>query len=220
MSGISYHEFIYLADLIGVAVFATAGALAAQGKRLDILGVVVLAIVTSLGGGTIRDITLDLHPVVWIADTTYLWTAIISAVVAFVVCRYVQYPRRTLLILDAMGLALFSVLGAEKAIAQDLPALIVVMMAVITGCAGGMIRDLLTGQIPLILQRDGELYATCALAGAVFYTAFQEYLPGQMIAIASMTLIFVLRMAAMFADLKLPEFIIAGHKLEKIDKKR
>lgn len=218
MTDLAYADFIYIADLIGVAVFATAGALAAQGKRLDILGVVVLAIVTALGGGTIRDITLDIHPVVWIADTAYLWTAIISAVVAFFVCRYIQYPRRTLLVLDAMGLALFAVLGAEKALALGLPPIIVVMMAVITGCAGGMIRDLLTGQIPLILQRDGELYATCALAGAAFFVTFQAYIPGQPVAIISMVMIFVLRMAAMFADLRLPEFIVAGHKLEKLDK--
>ena len=218
MTDLSYAQFIYIADLIGVAVFATAGALAAQGKRLDILGVVVLAIVTALGGGTIRDITLDIHPVVWIADTSYLWTAIISAVVAFVVCRYIQYPRRTLLVLDAMGLALFAVLGAEKALALDLPPLIVVMMSVITGCAGGMIRDIITGQIPLILQRDGELYATCALGGAIFYIVFKEYMPGEVVALSSMIIIFVLRMAAMFADLRLPEFIVTGHKLEKIKK--
>lgn len=218
MTDLSYAEFIYIAELVGVAVFATAGALAAQGKRLDIFGVVILAIVTSLGGGTIRDITLDIHPVVWIADTAYLWVAIISAIVAFVVCRYIQYPRRTLLVLDAMGLALFAVLGAEKALALDLPPLIVVMMAVITGSAGGMIRDILTGQIPLILQKDGELYATCALAGAVFYQVFEQYIPGQALALVSMIIIFVLRMAAMFADLRLPEFIVAGHKLEKIKK--
>lgn len=220
MTEMSYSDFIYIADLIGVAVFATAGALAAQGKRLDILGVVVLAIVTSLGGGTIRDITLDIHPVVWIADTAYLWTAIVSAVVAFVVCRYIHYPRRTLLVLDAMGLALFAVLGAEKSLALGLPPLIVVMMAVITGCAGGMIRDILTGQIPLILQRDGELYATCALAGAVFYIVFEPYMPGQPVALVSMMIIFVLRMAAMFANLRLPEFIVAGHKLEDIEKEK
>ncbi|WP_286238998.1 trimeric intracellular cation channel family protein [Neptuniibacter halophilus] len=216
MPELSYSEFIYIADLIGVAVFATAGALAAQGKRLDILGVVVLAIVTALGGGTIRDITLDIHPVVWVADTAYLWTAIVSAVVAFIVCRYMQYPRRMLLVLDAMGLALFAVLGAEKALAMELPALIVVMMAVITGCAGGMIRDVLTGQIPLLLQR--ELYATCALAGALFYVVFQPYIPGQPLAVTSMMIIFVLRMATLFADLSLPEFIVAGHKLEKLEK--
>ncbi|MGB0206292.1 MAG: trimeric intracellular cation channel family protein [Neptuniibacter sp.] len=218
MTDLSYAEFIYIAELVGVAVFATAGALAAEGKRLDILGVVVLAIVTALGGGTIRDITLDIHPVVWIADTAFLWTAIISAVVAFIVCRYIQYPRRLLLVLDGMGLALFAILGGEKALSLGLPPLIVVMMAVITGCAGGMIRDLLTGQIPLILQKDAELYATCPLVGAIFYIIFEPYMPGQILALTSMMIIFVLRMAAMFADLRLPEFIVAGHKLEKIKK--
>lgn len=216
----SYELFIYLAELVGVAVFATAGAFAAQGKRLDILGVIVLAIVTSLGGGTIRDITLDIHPVVWIADTAYLWTAIGSATVAFVVCRYIQYPRRTMLVLDAMGLALFAVLGAEKAIALELPPIIVVVMAVITGCAGGMIRDILTGQIPLILQKDGELYATCALAGSVFYILLDDYMQGQLVALISMLIIFLLRLAAMFAGLKLPEFIVVGHVDENNDKEK
>ncbi|KXJ54947.1 MAG: hypothetical protein AXW15_00700 [Neptuniibacter sp. Phe_28] len=214
----NYEHFIYIADLLGVAVFATAGALAAQGKRLDILGVVVLAIVTSIGGGTIRDITLDIHPVVWIADTTYLWVAIISAVVAFVVCRYMQYPRRLLLVLDAMGLALFTVLGAEKAMALGFSPVIAVMMGVITGCAGGMIRDILTGQIPLILQRDGELYATCSIVGAVFYVAFYDVLGEQFLALVGMTIVFVVRLATIFANLKLPEFIVAGHTLEDMDK--
>ncbi|MEM5537233.1 trimeric intracellular cation channel family protein [Neptuniibacter pectenicola] len=214
----NYEHFIYIADLLGVAVFATAGALAAQGKRLDILGVVVLAIVTSIGGGTIRDITLDIHPVVWIADTTYLWVAIISAVVAFVVCRYMQYPRRLLLVLDAMGLALFTVLGAEKAMALGFSPVIAVMMGVITGCAGGMIRDILTGQIPLILQRDGELYATCSIVGAVFYVAFYDVLGEQFLALVGMAIVFVVRLATIFANLKLPEFIVAGHTLEDMDK--
>ena len=214
----NYEHFIYIADLLGVAVFATAGALAAQGKRLDILGVVVLAIVTSIGGGTIRDITLDIHPVVWIADTTYLWVAIISAVVAFVVCRYMQYPRRLLLVLDAMGLALFTVLGAEKAMALGFSPVIAVMMGVITGCAGGMIRDILTGQIPLILQRDGELYATCSIVGAVFYIAFYDVLGEQFLALVGMAIVFVVRLATIFANLKLPEFIDAGHTLEDMDK--
>lgn len=214
----NYEHFIYIADLLGVAVFATAGALAAQGKRLDILGVVVLAIVTSIGGGTIRDITLDIHPVVWIADTTYLWVAIISAVVAFVVCRYMQYPRRLLLVLDVMGLALFTVLGAEKAMALGFSPVIAVMMGVITGCAGGMIRDILTGQIPLILQRDGELYATCSIVGAVFYIAFYDVLGEQFLALVGMAIVFVVRLATIFANLKLPEFIVAGHTLEDMDK--
>ncbi len=218
----TYLEFVYVADLAGVAVFATSGALAAQGKRLDILGVVVLGIVTALGGGTLRDITLNAHPVLWIGDTLYLWVAILSAVLAFVLSRYIQYPRRMLLILDALGLSLFAILGAQKAIALGMPDVVVVMMAVITGVAGGMIRDILTGQVPLILQRDGELYASSALVGAVVYVVFSHVMtePTRWLELSAMTIVFVFRMASIVAGLRLPEFIVAGHRLESPEEAR
>lgn len=209
-----YATLIRFAELAGICVFSITGALAAQGKRMDILGVVVLAIVTALGGGTIRDITLNAHPIGWVVDNVYLWTAIISAVIAFIACRRVPYPRRTMLVLDAAGLALFAILGAEKAQTVGASPSIVVMMACITGCAGGMIRDILTREIPMILHRDGELYATCALVGAVFYVVFFGLLDERLLAVASMLIIFACRIAAIFGKLHLPEFIVAGHKLE------
>lgn len=211
-----YQTFIYIADLLGVSVFAITGAIAAPGKRIDILGVTVLGLVTALGGGTIRDITLNLHPVVWVGDTLYLWVAIGSAVAAFISSRYIQSPRRLLLILDAMGLALFSILGLQKALMAGAPAEVAVMMAVITGVAGGMIRDILTGQIPLILQRNGELYATCALLGALVYVFVLARLeaPSPWLDISAMVIIFISRMASLVAGLQLPEFIVRGHRLE------
>lgn len=218
----SYLEFIYIADLLGVAVFAVTGAIAAPGKRIDILGVVVLGIVTSLGGGTIRDISLDLYPLVWVADTTYLWVATGSSVIAFFASRYIHSPRRTLLFLDALGLSLFSILGLQKALGAGAPVEVAVMMAVITGVAGGMIRDLLTGQIPLVLQRNGELYATCALLGALAYVFLFGRLgePSPWLDISAMTIIFVCRMASLVAGLQLPEFIVRGHRLESPAKAR
>lgn len=215
-----YPTLIYWAELMGVAVFAITGALAAQGKRMDILGVVVLAIVTALGGGTLRDITLNAYPVGWVVNNTYLWTAIVSAIVAFLACRYFLYPRRTLLVLDAAGLALFAILGAEKASALGVGPVIVVMMACITGCAGGMIRDMLTREIPLILHRDGELYATCAIVGAIFYVLFNGVLEPRLLAISAMLIIFIARLAALFGNLRLPEFVVAGHKLETPEQAR
>ncbi len=215
-----YPFLIYVAELVGVCVFSITGALAAQGKRMDILGVVVLAIVTALGGGTIRDITLNAHPIGWVVNNTYLWTAIVSAVSAFLLCRYFSYPRRTMLVLDAAGLALFAILGAEKAMSLGVGPAIVVMMACITGCAGGMIRDILTREIPLILHRDGELYATCAMVGAIFYVLLSGVLEERLLATASMLIIFLARLAAIFGNLRLPEFIVAGHKLESPDEAR
>ncbi|MCV6609800.1 MAG: trimeric intracellular cation channel family protein [Amphritea sp.] len=210
---------IYLFDMIGVAVFAITGALAAQGKKLDILGVVVLGIVTALGGGTIRDITLDVHPLIWIADTTYLWTAIVSAVAAFFVCRYLAYPRRLMLLLDALGMSLFAVLGAQKATALGMPPLIAVIMAMLTGCVGGMIR-VLTRQIPLVLQRNGELYATCALVGAIIYVMFSGYINESLLMLVSISVAFAIRLASLYAGLELPEFVMKGHRLEPRDVER
>lgn len=215
-----YHQFIYAAELIGVSVFAITGALAAQGKRMDILGVVVLAIVTALGGGTLRDITLDNYPLSWVVNNTYLWVAMISAIAAFILCRHFRYPRRTMLVLDAAGLALFAILGAEKALSIGASPLIIVMMACITGAAGGMVRDVLTREIPLILQRDGELYATCAILGAIFYVSFHGMMPDQWLALSAMGIIFLFRLAAIFSNLSLPEFVVAGHKLESPEEAR
>ncbi|WP_020679807.1 trimeric intracellular cation channel family protein [Marinobacterium rhizophilum] len=218
----TYVEFVYAAELAGVAVFATSGALGAQGKRLDILGVVVLGIATALGGGTLRDITLNAHPVLWIGNTAYLWVAILSAVLAFVLSRYIQYPRRMLLFLDALGLSLFAILGAQKAVALGMPDVVVVMMAVVTGAAGGMIRDILTGQVPLMLQSNGEMYASCALMGALVYVVFGHVMtePTRWLELSAMTIVFVFRMASIVAGLRLPEFIVAGHKLESPEEAR
>lgn len=215
---ISTEQLIYLFDMAGVSVFAITGALAAQGKKLDILGVVVLGIVTALGGGSIRDISLDVHPLIWVEDTNYLWTAIISSLSAFILCRYLSYPRRLMLLLDALGMSLFAVLGAQKAMALGMPPVIAVMMAMITGCAGGMIRDILTGQIPLILQRNGELYATCAMLGAIVYIVFSEIVDGGLLMLVSITVALVVRLASMYTGLELPEFVMKGHKLEPKDK--
>jgi len=214
-----YSEFIYIAELVGTAVFSITGALAAQGKRLDILGVVVVGIVTALGGGTLRDIVMDAYPIGWVRDTSYLWTAILSAIAAFILCRYWRYPRRILLVLDGMGLALFAIMGAQKAMFYNMPPVIVVMMGVMTGCAGGMIRDIITRQVPLMLQRDGELYVTCALLGSLLYVSLHGYMDPRDLALGAMLFIFVLRMAAIFGNLRLPEFVVAGHRLEPHPKK-
>jgi uncharacterized membrane protein YeiH len=122
--------------------------------------------------------------------------------------------------LDAAGLALFSVLGAQKAAALGMTPIIIVMMACITGCAGGMIRDILTREIPLVLHRDGELYATCALIGAIVYVSFDGLIDERLLAITCMAIIFMTRLAAMFGNLRLPEFVVAGHKLESPEEAR
>jgi uncharacterized membrane protein YeiH len=162
---------LYLLDLLGVAVFAVSGALAAGRTGLDLFGVIVIAALTAVGGGTLRDLLLNRHPVFWIADPTYL---IVICAVALLTVFYVHVfppPRATLLVADALGLGLFSTSGAQIAEAAKLSPAIVVLMGTMTGVTGGILRDVLTGKIPLILQR--EIYAAAAIAGVSVYLLLQ-----------------------------------------------
>lgn len=134
---------LYLLDLIGVAVFAVSGALAAGRKQMDLLGVAVIATVTAIGGGTLRDILLDRNPVFWIEDPTYLLVILAAAALTLLYARFHKPPRTSLLIADALGLALFTISGAQLAEEQKLSAVIVVLMGTITGTAGGVLRDVL-----------------------------------------------------------------------------
>ena len=158
---------LYVLDLAGVAVFAVSGALAAGRKRMDLLGVIVIAFVTAIGGGTIRDLLLARHPIFWLQDTTYLAVIIATAVATPLYVRFRGAPGKTLLVADALGLAVFTVIGAQIAERENLPGIIVAMVAAITGAAGGVVRDVLCTEVPVILRED--IYATAALAGAVVY---------------------------------------------------
>ncbi len=196
---------LYLLELFGVAVFAISGALVAARKGMDPFGVIVIAVVTAIGGGTLRDVLLARHPIFWFENVTYLVVIIAAAVFTLVYSRFWTAPLKALLIADAFGLALFTVSGAQIAERQALPGIIVVLMAAITGTAGGMLRDMLCAEVPLILRRD--IYATASLAGAVVYVAGQHWaFDVTAVALAAMVTVFALRMAAIFLDWHQPQF--------------
>ncbi len=201
---------LYLIQMLGVAVFAASGALAAGRKRMDLLGVLVIAIVTAIGGGTIRDVLLARHPVFWIADTLYLWVSIGAALLTLAYTRFRPAPENALGIADALGLGLFTIGGAQIAEAQGMTGLVVVLMGTITGVAGGVIRDVLSAEIPALL-RKGQLYATAAIAGTAAYLLLQLAGLGRApAALAGMASIVALRVAAILWDLRLPVFTISG----------
>lgn len=201
-------SILYGIHLLGVAVFAVSGALAAGRKRLDLLGVMVIAVVTAIGGGTLRDLLLDLHPTFWIRDPTYLMVIVLAAGFTVLYVRYYRAPERALLIADALGLALFTISGAQLAEAADLPSVIVVVMAVITGVAGGVLRDVLTAEVPLVL-RPGTLYATTAIAGATAYMLSQGAgVPRSVAAVLGMGTVAALRFAAIAWGWRLPVFTV------------
>src|SRR5262245_60043995 len=130
---------LYLLDLVGVAVFAISGAIAAGRKRFDLLGVAVVATVTAIGGGTIRDVLLNRHPVFWIADPTYLLVIFAAAGLTVLYARLRKTPQFWLLIADAFGLALFTISGSQVAEARNMSGVVVVVMGTITGTAGGLL---------------------------------------------------------------------------------
>lgn len=198
-----------LLDLAGVAVYAVSGALAAGRKSLDLVGVVVIASVTAIGGGTVRDLLLDRHPVFWIARPTYLYVIIVAALATVAWSRRFRPPALSLAVADALGLALFTVSGAQIAEARGLSGVVVVLMGTLTGVAGGVLRDVLAAEIPMIL-RKGQLYATASIAGAAVYLLLQSFLDRTSAALLAMAFTAVLRIAAIVWDLTLPVFRIPG----------
>jgi len=195
------HQWI---DLAGVAVFAVSGALAALRARMDLLGVAVVAAVTAVGGGTTRDLLLDRHPVFWIDDPIYLAVILAAAAGTLLWTRVALPPNNALAMADALGLAFFVITGAFLTRELGYHWGIVLLMATITGTFGGVIRDVLSARVPMILRR-GELYATAAIAGAGLYVVLLGTgLPESTAGLAGMVLIVALRGSAILWGWRLP----------------
>jgi uncharacterized membrane protein YeiH len=200
---------LYVADLLGVAVFAVSGALAAGRARLDLLGVLAIAAIAAVGGGTVRDLLLNRHPIFWIRDPTYLMVVAAAALLTVGCAHFYPVPRNTLLLADALGLALFALSGAQVAEAAGLSSLIVVLMGTVSGVAGGVIRDVLTGQIPLILRAD--IYATAAIAGIAVYLFLEASTIGPRWAFGvGFAVVIALRLLAILRGIGLPVFHLRG----------
>jgi uncharacterized membrane protein YeiH len=198
-------EIIYGLDLFGVAVFSVSGSLAAGRKHMDVFGVVVLGLVTALGGGTLRDTLLDAGPVFWIDNRTYLLVAIASSLLTFISVRLITLPWRALLISDAFGLAVFMAIGTAKALAVTGSLSIAIIMGIMTGVAGGMIRDVLSAEVPLILRK--EIYATAALCGSLIYVFLTRLgLADTYCLLLSALVTLAIRLAAIHYDFSLPVF--------------
>ncbi|BCM89250.1 hypothetical protein IAD21_01095 [Abditibacteriota bacterium] len=190
-------------DSIGVGVFAVSGVLGAARKRLDLFGALSVAFVCALGGGTLRDLLLGLTPVAWIRDPRPATIAVSSAFVAFFLLRVVSVPVRLLLVLDALGLGLFSVLGAARALDAGASLFVAALMGTLSGSAGGAIRDVLCGDVPLVLR--SEIYATAGLLGAVcFGLLLRAGMEREFALWIGGLLCFALRIAALKWNLRLP----------------
>jgi uncharacterized membrane protein YeiH len=198
-------QYFHWFDLLGVGVFAVSGTLMAYRKNMDGFGVLVLAAVTAIGGGTVRDVILDL-PVFWIVDQSFLIASFVAAILTIFWLRFqTKIPQTPLLIADAIGLSYFVVMGTQKALEHGTTALIAIVMGTITGAFGGVIRDIMANEMPLVLR--GELYATAAIAGGIVYTqclAFGVEMYTSMF--AGMIVILLCRLAAIKWNLHFPVF--------------
>ena len=164
---------LLVADLIGVAVFAASGASAAVAKRLDLFGVAFVGFAAALGGGILRDLTIGAVPPLAFADWRYAVVAVIASLAVFRLHPQLVRLRRTVLVLDAAGLGLFTVTGTLKALNAGVPPVGACLIGMLTAIGGGLARDLLTAEIPVVLQRD--IYAVVSLGGAVAVTALQRF---------------------------------------------
>jgi uncharacterized membrane protein YeiH len=191
-------------ELLGTAVFAASGVLSGARRGMDLLGVAVIAVVTALGGGTLRDVLLDRHPIAWIAHTSYLWTSFGATALTLLYVQHRRPPLRALLIADALGLAFFVISGVQIAEQVGERGLIAVLMGAITGTAGGVIRDVLSAEVPLVL-RPGTLYVTAALLGASVYLGLESLGAARAVSsVGGMLVIAGVRLWAIRRNVRLP----------------
>lgn len=166
--------FYITIDILGTIAFAISGVLVALEKKLDVFGVFMIAFVTAIGGGTLRDVLIGNTPVVWMRDHTYIFVVVASVVFAIIFVNKLKYLRRTLFLFDTIGLGLFTMVGIEKGLSVELSPIMCIALGIMTASFGGVIRDMLCNEIPVIFRK--EIYATACIIGGLCYFLF-NYLP-------------------------------------------
>ena len=195
-------NFITLLDYVGTFAFAISGIRLASAKHFDWFGAYVVGFVTAVGGGTLRDVMLSMTPF-WMLDSIYLVVTAVALGIVIVLGRYLIRLNNTFFIFDAIGLGLFTVVGIEKTLAAGFPLWVAVIMGTLTGAAGGVLRDILINEEPLIFRK--EIYAlACVFGGVVFWACGQVGITGAVLQITTAAAVIALRIVAVHYGLKLP----------------
>ena len=160
-------EVIYVLDILGTFAFAISGALVALDKKFDIFGVIIIAFVTAVGGGMLRDVLINAHPINWIGDLNYLYIIFSAVLFTFLFKSKIAYLSKTMFLFDTIGISVFTLLGLQKGLSYDLHPIIAIIMGMISAVFGGVLRDVLTAKIPLIFEK--EVYASACLVGGINY---------------------------------------------------
>ncbi|MFT5165248.1 MAG: putative membrane protein YeiH [Saprospiraceae bacterium] len=197
---------IYSLDLIGTFVFAISGTLAAAEKRFDIFGAAVLAFVTAVGGGTIRDLMIGNTPVGWMKDLNYLLCIGLAIPASYFFRSYIQRLRKTMFLFDTIGIALFTVLGVKTTLAIGLSPVIAVMMGTVSAVFGGVLRDVFSNEVPLIFRK--EIYATaCIIGGLCYLLILKTGLAEDWVIFLTVLIVIGIRILAVKKGLSLPKII-------------
>lgn len=198
-------DVFYLLDILGTAAFAVSGTLVAIKKELDSFGVLIIAFVTAIGGGTLRDILIGNTPVSWMLNISYVHTIIIATVFAIIIRKKISYLSKSLFLFDTIGLGVFTIIGTELGIQKELNPFICIALGTITATFGGVIRDILCNEIPIIFRK--EIYASaCILGGIVFLILYKFQAPTTINYIITIAIVIIIRLVAVKYKLSLPSF--------------
>lgn len=195
---------IYVIDILGTFAFAISGALVAMDKKFDIFGVIIIAFVTAVGGGMLRDVLINAHPINWIGDLNYLWTIFAAVIFTIFFKSKITHLSKTMFLFDTVGISVFTLLGLEKGLSFNLHPIIALIMGMISAVFGGVLRDVLTNKVPLIFQK--EIYASACLAGGVTYLLLNYFKVLEDVNfIISASVVIIIRTIAVKFNLELPK---------------
>ncbi len=196
-------DVIYAIDIAGTFAFAISGALVAIRKKFDVFGVLIIAFVTAVGGGMTRDVLINAHPINWIGDINYIWTILTAVVVTFLFRSKIAPLRKTMFLFDTIGISVFTLIGVQKGLSFDLHPFVALVMGMSSAVMGGVIRDVLTNEIPLIFHR--EIYASACLAGGMVYLLLHPFnINEDFLFVISAAIIVTVRTIAVQYKLELP----------------
>ena len=197
-------DLIYILDIIGTFAFAISGALVASKKEFDLFGVIIIAFATAVGGGMLRDVLIDAHPINWIGDLNYIWTILAAVVFTFLFKSKIAPLSKTMFLFDTIGIGVFTLLGTQKGLSYDLHPFIAVVMGMVSSVMGGVIRDVLTNEVPLIFKK--EIYASaCLLGGTVYLITDYFHVSENIQFIATIFTVIIIRLLAVKFHLELPK---------------
>ncbi|MGB7394246.1 MAG: trimeric intracellular cation channel family protein [Pricia sp.] len=193
----------FIIDILGTIAFAISGVLVSMDKKLDLFGVFIIAFVTAIGGGTLRDMLIGNTPVVWMRDYNYIIIIVATVILAILFIDQLKYLRRTLLFFDTIGIGLFTMLGIEKGLSADLLPVVCIALGTITACFGGVLRDILCNEIPVIFRK--EIYATaCIVGGTSYFVLVLLPFDSAYAYIAAIAIIIAIRLLAVRFKIALP----------------